>query len=230
MWRELAPNQRRNKSMITHNPKSTDRLFRIRRDIAENITTTNPEGHRIADAIGVVLNRPELLVWPGSTTAHHSYTGGLLQHIEEVLQLALSMSSAAPYLGFPSIHRASLIAAVVFHDFGKLWDYAPVLHQNIEDISDMTQPEWVRREILGWRSTSHSHLTHHVSRSNMEWVRIAARCEIDEETIEAVSHAILSHHGRREWGSPVAPATPLAWILHLADMASARWRECTDGV
>ena len=33
-------------------------------------------------------------------------------------------------------------------------------------------------------------------------------------------HCILAHHGRREWGAPVVPATREAWCVHLADMSS----------
>jgi 3'-5' exoribonuclease len=33
---------------------------------------------------------------------------------------------------------------------------------------------------------------------------------------------MLAHHGRKEWGSPVEPATNEAWILHAADMMSSR--------
>jgi 23S rRNA maturation-related 3'-5' exoribonuclease YhaM len=41
-----------------------------------------------------------------------------------------------------------------------------------------------------------------------------------------ITHNILSHHGMREWGSPVAPATKEAWILHLCDNMSARLDDC----
>ena len=33
-----------------------------------------------------------------------------------------------------------------------------------------------------------------------------------------LQHLILSHHGHREWGSPVEPSTPEAVLLHQADM------------
>ena len=39
---------------------------------------------------------------------------------------------------------------------------------------------------------------------------------------DEVLHCILSHHGQRAWGSPVAPKSIEAWILHLCDGLSAR--------
>jgi 23S rRNA maturation-related 3'-5' exoribonuclease YhaM len=41
-----------------------------------------------------------------------------------------------------------------------------------------------------------------------------------------IIHNILSHHGKREYGSPVSPATKEAWILHQADNLSARLDDC----
>jgi 23S rRNA maturation-related 3'-5' exoribonuclease YhaM len=49
---------------------------------------------------------------------------------------------------------------------------------------------------------------------------------MEQSEIDEVTHAILSHHGQREWGSPVRPATKLAWILHTCDMMSARVNDC----
>jgi len=45
---------------------------------------------------------------------------------------------------------------------------------------------------------------------------------VDAQYHDAVLHCILSHHGRREWGSAVAPSSREAWLVHLADMKSAR--------
>jgi 3'-5' exoribonuclease len=37
-----------------------------------------------------------------------------------------------------------------------------------------------------------------------------------------LKHLVLSHHGRLEWGSPVMPKTPEAFILHFLDMIDSR--------
>ena len=46
--------------------------------------------------------------------------------------------------------------------------------------------------------------------------------EIDEATWLDLLHIILAHHGTKEFGSPVYPATIEALIVHLADMAEAK--------
>ena len=44
---------------------------------------------------------------------------------------------------------------------------------------------------------------------------------VNPDLMEEVSHVILAHHGRLEWGSPIEPQTPEALIVHQADMLSA---------
>jgi len=60
----------------------------------------------------------------------------------------------------------------------------------------------------------------HVAGSAMEFHRHAYGV-LDTEELEQIEHLLLSHHGRKEWGSPVEPATAEAFILHAADMMSA---------
>jgi hypothetical protein len=39
----------------------------------------------------------------------------------------------------------------------------------------------------------------------------------DSEEVMLLKHCILSHHGKREWGSPIEPAIPEALIIHYCD-------------
>lgn len=86
--------------------------------------------------------------------------------------------------------------AALWHDAGKLECYGRG-----------ADGEWVK--------THKYHALGHVSISHARYVEAVGR---DWE----VEHAILAHHGRREWRSPVEPQTLEAWIVHWADMASAR--------
>jgi 3'-5' exoribonuclease len=42
-------------------------------------------------------------------------------------------------------------------------------------------------------------------------------------------HCILSHHGRKEWGSPVVPATREAILIHQLDMIQSRGQMALEG-
>lgn len=161
---------------------------------------------------GEILNNPAFLAQSGChhTRGHHYGNGGLLRHTWEVCSLALQ--SAAFFKDrHPDIDLQELFLSALFHDYGKVWDY-------IQD------PE--SGEHSADTKNKHKRRIHHISRSAIEWEVIARKLNLDPEFTERVTHNILSHHGQREWGSPVAPLTKAAWILHLVDGISARVDDC----
>jgi 3'-5' exoribonuclease len=91
-----------------------------------------------------------------------------------------------------------LIFAALYHDWGKVKDYSEA----------------------GERTT-HYHNVGHIVASYEHWR--AASLVLSADLSDRVGHIILSHHGRREWGSPVEPQTEEAYIFHQADMWSAKW-------
>lgn len=168
-----------------------------------------------------LLDDPRFPLWSGSSRAnqHHYGTGGLIVHVSEVVDMCLMMQENR----YPKVNRRVLFLAALMHDWGKLWDYEPFdrndADKNIQKISQITF-------LSGWQGTTHKRHIHHISRSAIEWskaVVLSGKCkDIEDE----VSHAILSHHGQRQWGSPVAPNTHVAWLLHCCDIISARMNDC----
>lgn len=161
-----------------------------------------------------VVENEAFMRWPGSGKAdkHHFYRGGLLRHTYEVVRLCLSARVTVAH--YPDkVNETDLFLAALYHDTGKVMDYAPV---------DVAEQEW--------QYTDHKYLIHHITESALIWRENLQICGISKEFREAhdepVVHAILSHHGRREWGSPVEPRTPVAWILHNCDSMSARLNDC----
>jgi 3'-5' exoribonuclease len=151
-----------------------------------------------------VLGNPDFEVSLGSivANAHHQYKGGLLEHTYEVIKLCeLNLNFLTGHV----VNRQHLFLAGLFHDYGKLWDQTCL------------NGEWVK--------TKHCREVHHISRSAIEWTRAADKHGIDEMAHYDVLHAILAHHGQREWGSPVAPKSRLAWLLHISDQMSARMND-----
>ena len=62
--------------------------------------------------------------------------------------------------------------------------------------------------------------------------RVAAQstAPCTERELTLLHHLILSHHGRLEFGSPVAPMTLEAEVLHYADHASAKTTSMADAL
>ncbi len=162
-----------------------------------------------------------LLAVPGFATCsgsckevHHHYgTGGLQQHTWEVVTLCMQNEALLFSWGKPTDPKALFLAAA-YHDIGKLWDYE----------LDPGYPAGLQPGF--WRGTPHKRLIHHISRSALIWSAAVRETGQGSHWEDDVLHAILSHHGQREWGSPVAPKTRLAWLLHLSDQISARGDDC----
>jgi 3'-5' exoribonuclease len=160
--------------------------------------------------IGLVyLEDQRFFDWSGSSKPeqHHYGRHGLMTHTYEVIELCFAVNGV---YGLP-IDYTELFFSALFHDAGKMYDYAPTN-------SEMTE----------WTGTEHKHRIHHISRSALIWseaVKKHGSPEFVEKYHDAVLHNILAHHQLREWGSPVRPDTRAAWCLHLCDNLSARLYE-----
>lgn len=160
-----------------------------------------------------VIEDPRFIKCPAAKTRHQAYAGGLVVHTAEVLEASLHMSISRHL----KVNYDVLVAAVVFHDYGKIWDYKQVT----------TQIEGFEVSIAGeYDYTSHQDKIRHLPRSYADFLHMNATVTveeffIDDETVENICHCILAHHGRKEWGSPVEPKTTEAYIIHFADMLSA---------
>jgi 3'-5' exoribonuclease len=149
----------------------------------------------------IVLEDKRFPHWSGSSKPeqHHYGSGRLIEHTLEVVELCLQNNKFFPPNKQVEEHKVFL--AALFHDVGKMWDY-----------------EWT--DSSGWGGSWHKRNIHHISRSALVWNQVAI--EHNLEYADEILHAILAHHGLREWGSPVAPNSRLAWLLHLCDGLSAR--------
>jgi 3'-5' exoribonuclease len=165
--------------------------------------------HKVEGLAQWVLDKSGWSDWTasGSSHSHHYGQGGLAVHTLEVVNLCLLNNHYfAPY--HQDVDPKLLFLAALFHDVGKLWDYEP---KTAGDYSE-------------WKNTDHKNKIHHIVKSMSVWedAVLTEVNTINAEESHEIIHAILAHHGQKEWGSPVTPQTAMAWILHLSDMTSAR--------
>lgn len=166
--------------------------------------------HALIRLAARVLDLPGFAECSGSISPgkHHHGTGGLQQHTFEVVNLVLQNRIACGVQDDVSEDHAFL--AALFHDVGKVWDYAVGGHM------------FHGQEV--WAETPHKRLINHVNRSALFWDQCAREEGLPENARDAVLHAILAHHA--EHGSSVMPKTKLAWLLHLCDSLSAWMDQC----
>lgn len=136
---------------------------------------------------------------PAGKSMHHNLVGGLMQHSLSVAKIAMSY----PPLYGGVVNREILLFGALFHDIGKVVEY---------EFSDTG----------GIRFSEESALDSHIT-AGVDILRESAYgcgCMHTDE-YRHLKHIILSHHGKKEFGSPVLPATIEALLVSQADMTDA---------
>ena len=148
----------------------------------------------------------------GARNYHHARRGGLVEHVAQMMR-----SSSAVAGVYPTLNRDLLLAGVLFHDSGKLWE-------NCFPKDSFIMPYEVRGELIG-------HVSIGIELVNRLWQRLKESADFsnwisltpDSESVRLhLVHLIAAHHGEKEFGSPVEPRTPEAMALHLIDNLDAK--------
>ena len=142
---------------------------------------------------------------------HHARRGGLVEHTAQMMRVAKQI---APL--YPELNIDLLLAGILFHDSGKLWENALP-----ENGFVMTYDEL--GELMG-------HIAIGLELVNALWRRLSVEnfeawkhlFPASEDVRMHLLHLIGAHHGEPEFGSPVAPKTPEAMALHYIDNLDAR--------
>ena len=148
----------------------------------------------------------EYKTWPAAVSVHHAYVGGLLEHSLSVARAALALVRSYAASGVPA--DADIVAAgALLHDLGKLESY------RLSPTPQVTLP---------------GNVVDHIVLGYHRFMSLAEEEGFDRERALAIGHILVSHHGSREFGSPVLPATSEAMIVSAADELDFKlycWRE-----
>lgn len=139
----------------------------------------------------------KFFTFPAASKIHHGWKGGLSDH-------SLSMATLADELckHYPQLDRDLLVSAALIHDVGKT-----------AELSGPVTTEY----------TLEGKLEGHISLANAWLSEVSEKLGVqDREETVLMHHMILSHHGKMEYGSPVAPMIIEAEALYLIDNMDAR--------
>src|SRR5438552_3281904 len=142
---------------------------------------------------------------------HHARRGGLVEHTAQMMRVAKQI---APL--YPELNVDLLLAGILFHDSGKLWENALPEHGFVMSYDELG-------ELMG-------HISIGLELVNALWRRLSVEnadawknlLPASEDVRMHLLHLIGAHHGEPEFGSPVAPKTPEAMALHYIDNLDAR--------
>lgn len=192
----MAPAERFDRAdLIAVGPRPAEELMSEFRSIAASVR--RPALKRLLRRVfGDDALMVRFTACPASEHHHHAYTGGLLAHSVAVASLCIAMSDR-----YDEIDKDLLVTAALLHDVGKVDELA------ID---------------AGIRHTDEGRLIGHVVSGVIRIRDAAARAGMGEDEALKLEHAVLSHHGELEWGSPKRPSTLEALVLHHADNMDAK--------
>lgn len=142
---------------------------------------------------------------------HHARRGGLVEHTAQMMRSGLAI---APL--YPQLNGDLLIAGILFHDSGKLWENALPESGFIMGYDE-------RGELVG-------HISIGLELINSLWRKVSSENADAWKDLKPPSedvrlhllHLVGAHHGEHQFGSPVNPKTPEAMALHYIDNLDAR--------
>ena len=176
--------------LVPSTPENLDDLWRRLEAIFPG-SIERPEMRRLAEEAQRRFGA-ELKLHPAAKSIHHAYRGGLLEHVVKMAELAISISGH-----YPELDRDLLLLGVYFHDLGK-----------IRELGAMPNNDYtLEGQLVG----------HIVIGVGLLRECVTALDDFPETTRLQLEHLVVSHHGRREYGSPIEPSTPEAFALHLID-------------
>lgn len=139
----------------------------------------------------------EFMLCPASIQLHSAAFGGLIHHTVNVAEICIKIVQLHPQLDHDLVMTGALL-----HDIGKVRNFTVTTNIN---------------------ATTEGNLLGHITLGDEELMaRISKIDGFPEGIAQKLRHILLSHHGRKEWGSPVEPMMPEALAVHEADDLDAK--------
>jgi len=138
---------------------------------------------------------------PGGMKLHHDCIGGLLEHVHNMLRVAVAILPL-----YPNLQADLVLTGIFLHDIGKT-----------EELSyDMAFSYTDSGQLIG-------HIVKSILMVNKKVDALKAKgIQIEQEVVDSLGHIILSHHGEYEYGSPKLPAMPEAFMVYYIDDLDAK--------
>ena len=166
------------------------------------------ENPQLKAIVGEFLADEELMqkfcTAPGGVKLHHSYIGGLLEHTHNMLRVA---SAILPL--YSHVQADLVLTGIFLHDMGKT--------------SELSYD-------MAFAYTDSGQLIGHIVKSTIMLNNKAQKLrdkgvQIDDATLDSLTHIILSHHGEYDFGSPKLPAMPEAFMVYYIDDLDAKMNQ-----
>ena len=176
----------------------------------------------------LVENWDKFVRWTAARSQHHTRLGELLVHTAEVVSIAEDLADRFNGIyGDGFINKPLLLSAAIIHDIGKVLE--------LEVSMESGRTAYSKHSVLC------THIMDAISAVDIQAYKLGLgvqRLKVNEigedeevktpeqlheerEAVELLKHCLAAHHGKLEYGSPIVPNTPEAYLLNVADELSS---------
>jgi 3'-5' exoribonuclease len=188
-------------SMIAKTDKDLEKLKNRFSELIESIT--DPEYKAVLNKAFTEEVKKQFFTSPAAMYLHHGYIGGLLEHTINVCNICLDYYEKTE----KRLDRNLLLTGALLHDYGKMEEFM------ITSSIKITNPG----QLIG-----------HITLGTIKISQILDSLNTSENKKNKIINIILSHHGKKEYGSPKEPATPEAMLVFIADNLDATLKRVCD--
>lgn len=195
----------------------------------------NPFIRLIADEM-MGSDKARYLKSPAAKYVHGAYIHGLIEHVCNMAFMGMTAHSRYKRK-FPNLSLDKIMFGCLLHDWGKMYEYDinnPSFPLTVKGhlvphiVSGSCEASyWGRKIIDSAKEENRGSVTvmgHYLA--EMGYIDSADNTDAVitymETTLDELIHIMASHHGTKEWGSPVEPKTAEALIVHNLDMLDGR--------
>lgn len=168
----------------------------VRDSARKVISLIQDEDLRLLTETVIKENEERYFTYPAAVTVHHAYRAGIVYH-----SLCIAKDALAICKNYPFLNQDYLLAGAMLHDIGKTKEMSGVLASNY---------------------TKEGNMLGHITMGAMIVEETGKRLNTPEDKLIIILHMILAHHGQPDFGSPVVPMTPEAYVLHVLDDMDAK--------
>ena len=181
-------------------PKAQHRLRELLRSI------TDPSLRNLADCFSIDdLFIEQFSRTPAGVKLHHAYTGGLLEHSLQMMEVAVRIAEL-----YPVLNRDLLLMGAFLHDIGKVRELAFGNELYYTDQGQLLGHPFLGVEILNAKIA--------------EAEKLAGE-PFHAETAMLLKHMLISHHGTYENQSTKLPMSVESMTLHFIDSIDSKISE-----
>lgn len=170
----------------------------------------------------------DFCVWTAANSMHHNMLGGLLVHTAEVIAQSEQIGDFWEEKYGPNfINKPLLLSGALLHDLAKTAELKVDRFSGSTDYSLQASLEthitmcvsWIDIEAYKLGLGRQEYSTDDVNET--EPLKTTEQLEFEKEAVSLLKHLVLSHHGKKEYGSPISMNCPEAYILNAADLLSS---------